>query len=263
MSFECVDECKVKNDFFIAIFTGNDAAFKYAIHATSINPYIGCILQPLLNKILSMIVIEYSDETLDRAIKFLSAIVYNSNSREATANYQLLHLSQLVACLLLGPLDLNEHLSDEQKKMEEEINQIAGELEQSPQANVFQNLDDVHMKSTSLNEDIGFVNIKDEGMYYEDIKELEPTTSYSTVDDFQAVMQIMRNEGFDKMDGSCKKQKIKHEEKDNSYEFQIGTSYQVQVKFFLNFVSLSSSHFVNDISGLHTSTATYLRYCHR
>lgn len=184
-----------------------------------------------------MIVIAYTDETLDRAIKFLSAIIYNYNSREATANYQLLHLSQVLTCLLLGPLDLNEHLSDEQKKMEEKINQIAGELEQSPTTtNIFPNLDEMqtHMKSTSLHEQIGFVNIKEEedGMYYEDSKELEPTTSYSTIDDFQAVMQIMRSEGFDKMDsGACKKQKIKHELKDNAYEFEIGTNYEVQVRY--------------------------------
>lgn len=222
---------------FSAIFTGNDAAFKYAIHSAAINPYVGCILQPLLNKVLSMIVIAYTDETLDRAIKFLAAIVYNYNSREATANYQLLHLSQLMTCLLLGPLDLNEHLSDEQKKMEEKINQIAGELEQSPTANMFHTLDGMqsHIKSTPLNDQMDFINIKEEeGMYYEDIKELEPTTSYSTIDDFQAVMQIMRNEGFDKMDtGVCKKQKIKHELKDNSYAFEIGTNYEVQVSFKL------------------------------
>ncbi|XP_037046683.1 uncharacterized protein LOC119081691 [Bradysia coprophila] len=212
-----------------AIFTGNDAAFKYAIQATTINPYIGCILQPLLNKILSMIVITYTDETLDRAIKFLSAIVYNYNSREATANYQLLHMSQLLTCLILGPLDLNQHLSDEQKKMEEKINQIAGELEQSPTTNNIFQLDGIqsHIKTTSLSDQIDFV--KQEGMYYEDMKEIEPTTSYSTIDDFQAVMQIMRNEGFDKMDGvACKKPKIKHELKDSAYEFEVGTSYEVQ-----------------------------------
>lgn len=193
-----------------------------------------------------MIVIAYTDETLDRAIKFLSAIVYNYNSREATANYQLLHLSQLVTCLLLGPLDLNEHLSDEQKKMEEKINQIAGELEQSPTADIFQNLDGMQsqMKSTSLNDQIGFVNIKEEGIYFEEMKELEPTTSYSTIDDFQAVMQIMRNEGFDKMDGgTLKKQKIKHELKDNAYELEIGTNYEVQVDLFglLNFCNFFHS----------------------
>ncbi|KAJ6643144.1 hypothetical protein Bhyg_08100 [Pseudolycoriella hygida] len=224
-----------------AIFTGNDAAFKYAIHATSINPYIGCILQPLLNKILSMIVVTYTDETLDRAIKFLSAITYNYNSREATANYQLLHLSQLITCLLLGPLDLNEHRSDEQKKMEEKINQIAGELEQSPTGNIFHSLQS-HVKSSSLNEGIGFVNIKEEGMYYEDIKELQPTTSYSTIDDFQAVMQIMRNEGFDKVDNnSCKRQKIKH-------EFEIGSNFEVQdfIPVQSNYVPATDSEVFED-----------------
>lgn len=179
-----------------------------------------------------MIVIAYTDETLDRAIKFLSAIVYNYHSREATANYQLLHLSQVIICLLLGPLDLNEHFNDEQKQMEEKINQIADELEQSPTTNIFQSLDGMQteMKSSSLNDDVGYLNIKEEGMYYEDVKELEPTTSYSTIDDFQAVMQIMRNEAFDKMEtGAYKKQKIKHELKDNSYDFEIGTNYEVQV----------------------------------
>lgn len=267
-----------------AIFTGNDAAFKYAIQAISINPYIGCILQPLLNKILSMIVITYTNETLDRAIKFLSAIVYNYNSREATANCQLLNMSQLLSCLLLGPLDLNEHLNDEQKKMEEKINQIAGELEQCPTTNnIFHNLDGMqsHIKTTSLSDQMDFV--KQEDMYYEDIKELEPTTSYSTVDDFQAVMQIMRNEGFDKMDGvgggaACKKPKIKHELKDNAYEFEIGTSYEVQVIFFFHFSQLDNCSLVHCIGpGAYTRfsvlsitflylpvfTATYFRTCNR
>lgn len=186
-----------------------------------------------------MIVIAYTDETLDRAIKFLSAIVYNYHSREATANYQLLHLSQVMICMLLGPLDLNEHLNDEQKQMEEKINQIADELEQSPTSNIYQRMDSIqsHIKTSSLNDDIGFLNIKEEGMYYEDVKELEPTTSYSTIDDFQAVMQIMRNEGFDKVDTAYKKQKIKHELKDNSYDFDMGTSYEVQVKSFLLFLT--------------------------
>lgn len=190
-----------------------------------------------------MIIIAYTDETLDRAIKFLSAIVYNYNSREATANYQLLHFSQLMTCLLLGPLDLNEHLSDEQKKMEEKINQIAGELEQSPSADILQTLDGIK-STTPLNDVMGFVNIKEEGLFYDDVKELEPTTSYSTIDDYQAVMQIMRNEGFDKMDnGTCKKQKIKHEQKDNSYEFEIGTNYEVQVIFgFSQFVAFLFTH---------------------
>lgn len=190
-----------------------------------------------------MIVLSYTDETLDRAIKFLSSITYNYHSREATANYQLLHLSQLMTCILLGPLDLNEHLIDEQKQMEEKINQIADELEQSPTSNMYDMQS--QMKPSSMNHDTGFQNIKEEQMYYKDVRQMEPSTSYSTLDDFQAVMQLMRNEGFDKIETGptpCKRQKIKQEVTCESNDYEMGANIEVQVNLIsiLSFVTVIS-----------------------
>lgn len=82
-----------------------------------------------------MLSFDYTTETLDRALKFLLAIVRNGHTREADNNGQLFHLSQLMICLILGPLDLNVGVAqfkkeeEEHKQMEEEINCIAQELQ--------------------------------------------------------------------------------------------------------------------------------------
>lgn len=72
-----------------------------------ISQYIGCVIKPIIIKCLEMLVLEYTDDTLDRIIKFLTAIVYNNYARDSSMNDQLFHLSQLLVCLVLGPLDLN------------------------------------------------------------------------------------------------------------------------------------------------------------
>lgn len=72
-----------------------------------VSQYIGCVVKPIIIKCLEMLVLEYTDETLDRIIKFLTAIVYNNYARDSSMNDQLFHLCQLLICLVLGPLDLN------------------------------------------------------------------------------------------------------------------------------------------------------------
>lgn len=156
---------------FTAIFTGDEEAFQYALHTTLINPFIGCIIKPLLTRCLQMLSFDYTFETLDRTIKFLMAIVRNEHTREANNNGQLFHLSQLMTCLILGPLDLNVGVAqfkkeeEEHKQMEEEINCIAKELQS--------------------------------------IKEEPTTVMYQAmdVDDIQneceALLQMMENEGFE------------------------------------------------------------------
>lgn len=118
-----------------------------------------------------MLSFDYTTETLDRALKFLMAIVRNEHTREANNNGQLFHLSQLMICLILGPLDLNVGVAqfkkeeEEHKQMEEEINCIAKELQS--------------------------------------IKEEPTTVLYQAmdVDDIQneceALLQMMENEGFE------------------------------------------------------------------
>lgn len=118
-----------------------------------------------------MLSFDYTTETLDRALKFLMAIVRNGNTREADNDGQLFHLSQLMICIVLGPLDLNVGVAqfkkeeEEHKQMEEEINCIAKELQS--------------------------------------IKEEPTTVLYQPmdVDDIQneceALLQMMENEGFE------------------------------------------------------------------
>lgn len=99
------------------------------------------------------------------------AIVRNVHTREADNSGQLFQLSQLMICLILGPLDLNVGVAQfkiekkQYKQMEEEINSIAKELQstkEEPTTVLYQPMD------------------------VEDIR-----------NDCEALLQMMENEGFE------------------------------------------------------------------
>lgn len=186
--------------FFLAILTGDDAAFKYAIHTTVINPYIGCIIRSLMSNILKAVVFEYTAETLDRILKFIMAIVRNSQTREADFNDQLFHLSQIMVCLILGPLDLNIGLAqlkkqeEEYKQREEQINLIAKQLQNNKDEEA----------TTTLFPTEQLQNIKEEAT----------TTPYPAMDLFEceALLQVMESDGFEpQIENDFKGNKIKQE----------------------------------------------------
>lgn len=131
-----------------------------------------------------MLMFEYTDESLDRVLQLLSAIVRNPSTRDCTMQEdQLYHLGQLMVCLVLGPLDLNVGMAEfkreqlEQKQREYEINSIAKELQ------------------LSLKEEVpcAVVNSLYPAMDVDDIQ-----------NECEALLQMMENEGFEAplLDGS-------------------------------------------------------------
>lgn len=201
-----------------AIFVGNNYTFDYAIQTTMVSQYIGCVIKPIIIKCLEMLVLEYTDETLDRVIKFLTAAVYNDYARDSSMNDQLFHLCQLLVCLVLGPLDLNtcsawlveqndengngddakslnrkartstelySNMSTEMVekfKMEEEINCISAELQ------------DIKQKPSPIERTLSRPRT---------IPTSSTTNIYSTLNvdnirnqDYEDLFQVMENEGF-------------------------------------------------------------------
>lgn len=167
-----------------AIFLGDEVAFQYGCHTVQISPYIGCIIRPLITRCLQLLAIEYSDDTLSRILRTLSAVAGNLHARETGNNDQLYHLCQLLTCLMLGPLDLNvgmaQYKKDEQeckqreeeyKQREEQINSIAAELQS--------------IKEESTVDSVGVVG---SGVV------IYPTMD---VDECEALLQLMENEGFE------------------------------------------------------------------
>ena len=65
---------------------GDDIAIHYTIHTTLINPFIGCILPILIQKCVEYLSFSCPDDTLDRVLQFLKAIVQNYHSRDMANN---------------------------------------------------------------------------------------------------------------------------------------------------------------------------------
>lgn len=120
---------------------------------------------------------EYTDESLDRILQLLIAIVRNPHTRDCTSQEdQLYHLGQLMVCLVLGPLDLNVGMAEfkreqlELQQREYEINSIAKELQ------------------FSLKEEVScaVMNSLYPAMDVDDIQ-----------NECEALLQMMENEGFE------------------------------------------------------------------
>lgn len=104
------DLAKLWQSIVLAIVLGDDAAFQYTIHTTLINPYIGCILPHLMQKIIEYLVFDCPEDTLDRLLRFLKVLVQNYHSRDVANNEAHFHLANLFACLLLGTVDMKDKL---------------------------------------------------------------------------------------------------------------------------------------------------------
>lgn len=105
------DLTKLWQSIILAIVLGDDAAFQYTIHTTLINPFIGCILPHLVQKSIEYLAFGYTDDTLDRLLRFLKVLVQNYHSRDVANNEEYFNLSNLFVCLLLGAIDMKTKLA--------------------------------------------------------------------------------------------------------------------------------------------------------
>lgn len=105
------DLTKLWQSIILAIVLGDDAAFQYTIHTTLINPFIGCILPHLVQKSIEYLAFGYTDDTLDRLLRFLKVLVQNYHSRDVANNEEYFNLCNLFVCLLLGAIDMKTKLA--------------------------------------------------------------------------------------------------------------------------------------------------------
>ena len=110
----------------LAIILGDDAAFQYTVHTVLINPFIGCILHILVQKCIEYLSFGCTTDTLDRMLKFLTALAQNYHTRDISNNEEYFHLSNIMVCLLLGPADVKEQLTHikaerQQHKLKEQM----------------------------------------------------------------------------------------------------------------------------------------------
>lgn len=104
----------------LAILTGNETAFNYAVHTARINPYMGSIIKPLFVKCLEILMPEYTTEMLERCIKFMSAAIYNYHTRDSYLDDIFIHMSQVLSCILLGPSDTPSYVIKHIKTSDED-----------------------------------------------------------------------------------------------------------------------------------------------
>lgn len=102
---------KLWQSIMLAIVLGDDAAFQYTIHTTLINPFIGCILPQLVQKTIEYLAFSYTDDTLDRLLRFLKVLVQNYHSRDVANDEEYFNLCNLFVCLLLGNIDMKSKLA--------------------------------------------------------------------------------------------------------------------------------------------------------
>lgn len=105
------DLTKLWQSIILAIVLGDDAAFQYTIHTTLINPFIGCILPHLVQKTIEYLAFGYTDDTLDRLLRFLKVLVQNYHSRDVANNEEYFNLCNLFVCLLFGGVDMKAKLA--------------------------------------------------------------------------------------------------------------------------------------------------------
>lgn len=88
---------------FLAIFVGDDECFEVALEIVTFSPQIGPILKLLLGKCVELLAYEYTEDVLNRSLRFLSALAANPYSQNGQINEELSYLSQIFESLLLGP----------------------------------------------------------------------------------------------------------------------------------------------------------------
>ncbi|XP_059610461.1 uncharacterized protein LOC132264496 [Phlebotomus argentipes] len=86
-----------------AVFLGDELTFNRAMQTVAMNPFMGCIVNLLLNKCTELLSFEYKTDTLRRAMELLITLTRNPFARNAEINSDMYYLCQILVCLLLGP----------------------------------------------------------------------------------------------------------------------------------------------------------------
>lgn len=88
-----------------SVFTGDDECLDLALNILRSSPHIAGLVKHLLIKFVDMIAVNYSDNILDRSLKFLLAIIRNPYTCNTDMNIELKHICQLLVNLLVGSIN--------------------------------------------------------------------------------------------------------------------------------------------------------------
>lgn len=91
-----------------SVFTGDEDCIDFALKILSESPHVAGLVKHFLVKWIDMIAVRYSNNTLDRSIRFLQAIIQNPCTGNSDMNSELKHICQLLVNLLVGSL-ADEH----------------------------------------------------------------------------------------------------------------------------------------------------------
>lgn len=83
--------------------SSSSKCFELAIEIVAFSPQIGPILKLLLGKCVELLAFEYTEDVLERSLQFLNALTVNAFTQNGPITEELVYLSKIFECLLLGP----------------------------------------------------------------------------------------------------------------------------------------------------------------
>lgn len=124
---EKVDEDYIDfyNNICDSIFSGDDDCMELATNILSSSPHIAGLVKHFLIKWVDMIAVNFSSNILNRAIKFLLAIVRNPYTCNSDMNIELKHVCQLLVNLLIGSINEEIRENGHDNEMEPEASEYS------------------------------------------------------------------------------------------------------------------------------------------
>lgn len=104
---EKIDEDYIEyfNTICDMVFVGDDECKDFALNTLSTSPHIAGLVKHFLIKWIDMTAVSYSNNILNRSIKFLLAIAKNPYTYNNDMNIELKHVCQLLVNLLVGSIN--------------------------------------------------------------------------------------------------------------------------------------------------------------
>ncbi|CRK98442.1 CLUMA_CG011799, isoform A [Clunio marinus] len=104
---EKIDEDYIEfyNNICDSVFTGDDESMDFALGILSSSPHIAGLVKHFLIKWVDMIAVNYSNNILNRSIKFMFGIIKNPYTTNSDMNIELKHVCQLLVNLLVGSIN--------------------------------------------------------------------------------------------------------------------------------------------------------------
>lgn len=124
---EKIDEDYIEfyNSICDSVFTGDEECEEEALNILSSSSHIAGLVKHFLIKWVDMIAVNYSNNILNRSIKFLLAIIRNPYTCNSDMNIELKHVCQLLVNLLVGSINDEIRENGHDNEMEPEVSEYS------------------------------------------------------------------------------------------------------------------------------------------